>query len=147
MAIAPAAPALPPAGRKRKHRPLSVERDACLYALGVDPTLPWEMQHDPPLASRPWDAEAQDYVPAENDPRHMRPMQKQEHKQVTKEVDRPRVDKARRQGEGQAAHREAMIGKAFPSQKAQLREIAKRQKKWPKGRPIQSRGFPQKRGS
>lgn len=215
MTIVPAAPALPPAGRKRKHRSLTIEVSACLFLLakegaplplkptsltdwlgsclrmlGVDPTKPWEMQHEPPLAARPFDDLTYDYVPRENDYRFLRPMQTPEHKKVTKEVDRPQVDKTRRQGEGQARHREAMMTKNrlvlgilvegdahfeekrdnftsnygrnfvrdgqeagpprkhvdlpgnFSSEKAKLRAVARAQnKKWPKGRPIQSRGF------
>lgn len=101
-------PATPPPGRRRKHRPLVVDIAACLYRLGIDPNETWEMQHEPPLALRPFDPVTNDYDPPENDYRHLVPMQKAVHAQVTKEVDRPAIDKTRRVAKKHAKHARAM---------------------------------------
>lgn len=130
-------PQVPPKGRKRKHRSLRVERDACLIALGIDPTKPWHMQHAPALGCRPFYPELDDYAPAENDPRHMFPMQEAAHKKVTHEVDRPAVDKTRRQAKDQFRHFIAMVGESSPTRQ-------EKRSKWP-SRKLQSRGFEKRR--
>lgn len=173
-------PSLPPSKRARKHRSKSVELSACLYLLtqageeipfhvlrssievalkfclellGVDPTLPWQMQHEPPLALRPFNETIDDYEPGENDYRYMRPMQKEAHAKVTHEVDRPAIDKTRRNAKTQAKHAAAMLPQSEALALAYShgavhgyrKGLAIGAGKWPKGRKIQSRGFPKKK--
>lgn len=52
--------------------PLRAQRDACLLMLGIDPT-DCEWDHSPALHLREWDEEAQDTIPAANDPRYITP--------------------------------------------------------------------------
>ncbi len=59
--------------KRRKYRPLKVERDACLLALGLNPDN-FIMDHQPPLAMRDYDEATGLYEPAENDPRYMVPL-------------------------------------------------------------------------
>lgn len=136
-------PNLPAADRKRKHRSLQVERDACLYALGIDPTKPWEIQHSPPLALRPFIPELDDYDPPENSPRHMFPLQQPDHAKITKEVDRPAIDKARRQAKGELRHLAAIAEKGYGIDEA-LARVRGRKRAWPKGK-MRSRGFEKRR--
>ncbi len=68
--------------RRRKHRPVSVERDAALWALGIDPA-DVEWHHEPPLAMRPIDPATGLYAPDENDPRHIIPMARVDHRART----------------------------------------------------------------
>ena len=59
--------------RRRRYRPISVERDAALNALGLlDKKINWD--HRPPLSHRPFNPETNDYEPAENDPHYLFPM-------------------------------------------------------------------------
>lgn len=92
------------------------------------------MQHDPPLGIRPFNVELDDYEPAENDPRFMYPMQEPAHKEVTSKVDRPAIDKARRQAKKEAAHQERMAVKPEKTKRQ------RRKKAWAK-RKIPSRPF------
>jgi hypothetical protein len=137
----PSAPQLPPPKRKRRHRPVSVERDACLIRLGIDPARPWDMHHEPALARRPWSEEAGDYEPAENDPRYMVPMQKAAHQERTSTVDRPEIDKTRRAAEGQQEHRLRMLAKGGELTSDSASMDRSKKGSWPKGRKMQSRGF------
>jgi len=64
--------------RKRKYRPVSVERDAALIKAGLDPNnVQWD--HNPPLAMRSYDEDTGLYDPDENDPRFLVPMSKKDH--------------------------------------------------------------------
>lgn len=210
-------PALPPPKRARKHRSKSVELSACLYLLtqageeipfhvlrssievalkfclkrlGVDPTLPWEIHHEPPLALRPFDPIADDYDPRENDYRRMRPIQKAGHAEETKRL-RSAVDKTRRLAKAQAKHSQFIDRKSdrwpYPNssptgtmgapgdpwdtiardeygdsaghstnygrnylddrgvKSGPPRKHKNFPSKWPKGRPLKSRGFPKKK--
>lgn len=134
------APALPPAGRPRKHRSKSVELNACLHLLGIDPSLPFQWQHEPPLGTRPFIPELDDYEPRENDYRHLRPMQTPAHAKVTKEVDRPAIDKTRRVAKSQLAHQRRLLVKDDGGVDEALAAM-KRKRAWGKGRKLQSRGF------
>ena len=59
--------------RRRKHRPLSVERDAALNALGLlGKAIHWD--HRPALSHRPYDPATGLYEPDENDPRYLYPV-------------------------------------------------------------------------
>lgn len=61
---------------KRRYRPISVERDAALNALGLlGSEINWD--HRPPLSHRPRDPATGLYVPDENDPRFLFPVLKQ----------------------------------------------------------------------
>lgn len=167
------APALPPPGRKRKHRSVSVDVAACFFlvvrgghrlpihgiqlaflegikevrsvllgVLGVDPYQPWEMQHEPPLALRPWHEGTGDYDPPENDPRYMVPLQKEAHAKVTKEVDRPAIDKTRRSAKTQALHA-ARMNSLDDQLDETIMKVARKNAWWPKKgkRKIRGRGF------
>lgn len=133
------APATPPPNRRRKHRSAAVERDACLLLLGFDLAKPIEWHHQPSLALRPWDEATQDFIPGENDPRFLRPLQKAAHAEETKQL-RPQVDKTRRVVKKQARHLAFMTPQDLtPVLKAKVK------RPWPKARKIQSRGFAKKR--
>jgi hypothetical protein len=67
---------------RRKHRPVSVERDACLHILGLlGKKIEWH--HTPPLSHRPQDPHTGLYTPEENDPRHIVPMEVEAHRLQT----------------------------------------------------------------
>ena len=67
---------------KRKSIPLSVKLDAALLALGLDPkAVDWH--HEPPLAMRPFNPETGDTQPPQNDPRHIVPLARADHKART----------------------------------------------------------------
>jgi hypothetical protein len=67
---------------RRKHRPVSVERDACLELLGLlGKKIEWH--HMPPLSQRPQDPHTGLYTPDENDPRHIVPMEVEAHRLQT----------------------------------------------------------------
>ena len=64
----------------RPHMPVSIQRDAALYALGLEPGRV-EFHHQPPLSQRPiidgrWQPDA-------NDPRYIMPMTTDAHKART----------------------------------------------------------------
>lgn len=66
---------------KRKHRPISVERDACLNALGLlGKNINYD--HRPPLSHRPYDAATGLYTPDENDPKYLFPVLAEENKRL-----------------------------------------------------------------
>lgn len=107
----------------RRHRPVSVERDACLILLGFDPPHPIEWQHDPPLGIRPYRDEdgRRVYMPDENDPRHIRPMRPADHKEETYGpkarasavgTDRHTIDRTKRIETEQAAFRQRLLAKS-----------------------------------
>lgn len=58
---------------KRRYRPVSVERDACLNAMGL---LGKDIHYDhrPALSHRPFDPVTGLYTPDENDPRFLFPV-------------------------------------------------------------------------
>lgn len=79
---------------KRPHMPVSVQRDAALIALGLEPaTVEWH--HEPALGLRPYNAETGTWTPDANDPRHIIPYGKEAHKARYSE-DRKAIDKTRR---------------------------------------------------
>ena len=67
---------------RRPHMGLRVQRDACLWALGIDPN-DVDFHHDPILAARPIDPLTGDTIPAANDPKHITPMLRADHKART----------------------------------------------------------------
>ena len=67
---------------RRKYRPVSVERDAALIALGLDPK-DVHYDHQPPLAMREYNPETGEYSPVENDPHHLVPLSTKAHKEKT----------------------------------------------------------------
>lgn len=99
----------PPTGF-RPHMPLSVKLRAALIALGLDPDA-IDFDHDPPLALRIWDEAAQDTRPPANDPRHIRPLARQVHRERTARVDVPAIAKVDRLTETQQAFRSALLAK------------------------------------
>lgn len=117
---------------KRPHMPVSVQRDAALIALGLDPAnIDWH--HEPALGIRPYDAETGKWTPDANDPRHIVPLAREAHAaRYTK--DRQAVDKTRRNGESEAEFRQKMLAKIGQEDKP------KDVKKWRWGsRPLRSR--------
>lgn len=67
---------------RRPHMGLRVQRDACLWALGIDPN-DVDFHHDPILAARPIDPETGDTIPPANFPQHITPMLRADHKART----------------------------------------------------------------
>lgn len=66
----------------RKSIPLSVKVQAALIALGIDPSaVDWH--HEPPLAMRPVNPKTGDTEPPANDPRHIVPLARADHKART----------------------------------------------------------------
>lgn len=122
---------------KRPHMPVSVQRDACLILLGLDPSEPIEWHHTPPLALRERLPDGS-YNPPANDPRHIVPMGKQAHKDQTYGTskaraggDRFEIDKMNRITKKQEKARQRMLAKAEGKPKPKS--------KWP------SQPFPKKR--
>ncbi len=119
--------------KRRKYRPLKVERDACLLALGLDPDN-FIMDHQPPLAMRDYDEATGLYDPDENDPRYMVPLSPKDHAIKT------------HGGEAKATTADTDIGKI-----AKMRRIARKlgvgvgERKAAKKRKIPSRPMPKGR--
>lgn len=92
--ILPSHPEAAPPKGYRPHMNLSVKLRAVLIACGFDPDTV-EFDHQPPLALRIWDEATQDTIPPANDPRFIRPMPRQEHREKTNGP----ATKARAQGD------------------------------------------------
>ncbi len=94
---------------KRPHMPVTVQRDAALIALGLDPAnVDWH--HEPALGIRPYDEETGKWAPDANDPRHIVPLAREAHA-ARYSKDRHAVDKTRRNGEAHAEFRQKMLAK------------------------------------
>lgn len=70
----------------RKHIPIGVKLHACLLRLGftedeIAGGIEWN--HTPPLALRFVDPNTGQLVPDSNDPRHIEPLRRQDHRTVT----------------------------------------------------------------
>lgn len=129
---------------RRKHRPVSVERDACLHALGLlGQEIEWN--HVPPLALREklFDANGVHvgYYPDENDPRYLVPMPKADHRAATNGKphdasggDIHKIAKAKRLERQTEEFRARLMAKAI---KADVKE-AFRRSRWP-SRPFRNK--------
>lgn len=116
---------------KRPAMPLSVKLAAALLALGIDPdAVDWH--HEPPLGIRPFDPATGKWTPDANDPRHIVPMARADHKARTP-ADQSRVAKTTRQEKKEAAFRQRLLGT--------------KQEKRPWKRKWKSRPFPSKPAS
>ena len=116
---------------KRPHMPVSVQRDAALIALGLEPgNVDWH--HEPALALRPYRDEGGKrlYTPDANDPRHIIPMARDGH-HARYGHDRRAIDKTRRNGEAEELFRRKLLAKAGLDDK--LRNVKRHR--------IPSRGF------
>jgi hypothetical protein len=132
--IRPPAPA-PPKNQKRQHMPLHVKLEAALRAMGLEPKLV-EFQHDPPLALRIWVPERGDYDPPENDPRYIRPMAKEEHREVTAKRDIPAIAKTKRLSKTHEEFRQKMLAKDQGDDPPPPKKVLR----WPKGRKFPHKG-------
>jgi hypothetical protein len=120
----PRKPAVPPAGRPRKHLSVGTKLAAALLRLGFKNPENVEWHHEPPLSLRPWVGD--DYDPPESDPRHLVPIEKYLHVERTAKTDTPAAAKTRRQAKRQLEHVQKMLGEA------------ERVSRWPK-RKLRSR--------
>lgn len=118
----------------------------------------YQLDHRPPLTNRPYDTEAGDFIPPQNDPAHIFLLEKAAHDERTfgrkegaqKTVSTRGSDVGERartrdirasQAEHAAAMQAKSTGEAPPAQKRK-RKIALRVDPWPQsGRKLQSRGF------
>ena len=95
---------------ERPHMPISVQRDAALIALGLEPgNVDWH--HEPALGIRPYDPETGKWTPDANDPKHIVPLAKDAHK-GRYSGDRKAIDKTRRNGEAEEAFRRKLLAKS-----------------------------------
>jgi hypothetical protein len=135
--------------RPRKHLPLSVKLQACLLLLGfeADDEIDWD--HFPALGLRDFNPRLDDYVPAELDPRFLRPLGKNPHKAKTngrkgeKRVtsygsDVHAIAKMKRLEKESAAARARMLAK-------ETGELRKPSSRFAHGRKLQGRGFEKRR--
>jgi len=129
---------------KRPHMSLRVQRDAALWALGLDPENV-DFHHDPILAARPIDPETGDTIPPANDPRHITPMAREAHKERTPQ-DIKTVAKVKRLEKKEKEFRarlEATFRECFdpPPRPKPKRRIPARKDPWPRGRKFQRRAI------
>lgn len=130
--------------------PLSVQRDAALLQLGLDPKTA-ELDHDPALGLRPICTVTGDYKPPANDPRYLVWRDRVGHAKKTRGVkattagsDVHLIAKGKRLRRAQADGSNRLLAKygvkltvtTSPRRKA---KIASRVNPWPKGRKIESR--------
>lgn len=134
-----------PSKRHRKHRPVAVEtavfkRQDMICACGCKEELHLgfiDFNHDPPLGLREFDEEADDYVPAENDPNFLFAMVREHHLKVTHH---PRGPHTTIDSDLHAIRKIKRIKKGMcePKEAHWLRNAARRARVKKK---IQSRGF------
>jgi len=93
---------------KRSAIPLGVKLRSALIALGLDPDHV-EWHHEPPLKLRPWTGT--DYDPPANDPAHIVPMAKVEHRERTAAADIPAIAKVRRVTKAELSFRERVLAR------------------------------------
>jgi hypothetical protein len=92
----------------RRAIPLSVKLKAALHALGLEPdSVEWH--HEPALSLRP--IVGDDTDPPANDPRHIIPMAKAEHRERTAKLDAKVIAKVRRISRAEAEFRERVLAK------------------------------------
>lgn len=130
----------------RRYRPVSVERDAALYVLGLDPqNVRWD--HRPALSVRVQVKHADGsitYTPDENDPRYIVPLAPDAHdkltfgtsKATTAGSDIAVAAKIKRVEKDEAAFRQRLLAKDQGAPREPSR--------WP-NRKMQSRPFEKKR--
>jgi len=99
---------------KRVAIPAAVKLRSALIALGLDPDHV-EWHHEPSLKLRPWTGT--DYDPPANDPAHIVPMAKAEHRKRTAEVDVPVIAKVRRITKAHLEFRERVLARRAGSPK------------------------------
>ena len=128
---------------KRPHMPMSVKLDAALLALGLDPAAV-DFDHDPALAMRPIDPATGDTIPAANDPRHIVPRGRADHRAKTLGGHRPlsgdvsKIAKLKRVEREQEEFRARLLAK----RPGQSRSVASKKGWRSRKRSISSRPFP-----
>lgn len=100
----------PPKGF-RPHMSLQTKLEAALIALGMEPRLV-EWHHEPPLQLRVWCPVKGDTIPAANDPRHIVPVIRDEHRERSAKLDVPAIAKTRRLSDEQEELRRRLTAKA-----------------------------------
>lgn len=150
----------------RKKIPLSSAIEAYRVALAKALNLPldtkFELDHDPALCLREYDAETGDFIPHQNDPNFIVVLTEEDHftktfgnGATTAGSDIQKRAHGRRIRADEADHAQAMNAKAGlceppqrkPSRlKARGFEKPKTKFKWPKGQKIPSRKFSEMRG-
>jgi hypothetical protein len=90
-----------------------------------------EWDHQPPLQMRVWDEDAEDTIPAANDPRHIVPLWKPVHRTKTAKTDIPAISRTKNLAESHDAFRKRLLS----------RECGEKRK--PSGK-IKGRGFPKR---
>lgn len=135
MTILPSAPAPAPPKGFRPRLTLRDKLRAALHALGLtEETVEWD--HDPPLQLRIWRPDRGDTEPPANDPRHLVPRPKVDHREKTT----GRRTKARAEGDITEIARTKRLAREQEEFRARLlakepgRERSKGSK-WPK-RPM-----------
>jgi len=130
----------PPKGF-RPHMPMRVKAEAALIRLGLEPH-DVEFDHDPPIHMRIWNAAKGDTDPPANDPRHIVPRSKSEHRRKTHgrkgtsvlsssgDGDQSRIAKLRRTEASEEEFRRRLLTK----EPGQPRPKSKRWPKRPMGR-------------
>jgi len=136
---------------KRKPPSVGTKLAVCLILLGFEPGEDIDWDHFPALALRPVKADGSDWDPPQHDPRYLRPLRRKDH--AVKTTGRKGESKYSSNGGGdtsQAAKvkriedaRRALLAaeKTLPDDSRK----ARKKSQWPKGRKLESRGFPAKR--
>lgn len=142
MRIREPAPA-PPKGY-RPHMPLKVKLEALLINGPVLDSegrkvceldaIDWD--HSPPLQLRVWDVEAGDTDPPANDPNHIVPRLRSDHRVKTAKRDVPAISKAKRCAADHNEFRRRILEKDAGPHREQSK---------PKGRKLLGRGFQKRR--
>lgn len=116
--IAPSKPAPAPPKGFRPHMSMKVKLEAALRALGL--TLETvDFDHSPPLQMRVWVPEKNDTVPAANDPEHIVPRRREDHRRKTSggatkaraQGDVTEIAKTKRLADTQAEFRRRLLAK------------------------------------
>lgn len=129
--IAPSKPAPAPPKGYRPYMSTKVKLEAALRALGLTlETVDWD--HDPPIQMRVWVPEKGDTEPAANDPAHIVPRHREDHRRKTSggatkakaQGDVTEIAKTKRLAESQEEFRRRLLAKE-PGDKPE------RKSKWP----------------
>lgn len=130
--------------RRRKHRPVALERliidrqyglCACGRCDGDQLRLAIQFNHKPPLALREFDAKADDYIPAENNPDYLFAEIAEHHRIGTSHP------LGRHTTLNSDIHAITKTRHLRNAHKKKRKPWAKGPSRWPKGRKIQSRPF------
>lgn len=135
MTVAPSLPAPAPPKGFRPHMPLKVKLEAALRALGLTIDTV-DFDHDPPLGMRVWRPDQQDTDPPANDPAHIVPRPRGQHREKTS----GRTTKARAEGDQTEIARTQRLADEQAAFRARLLAKAPGEKRTRKG-TIRSRGF------